>query len=80
MFLAHDATALQALVGPSIFVIRSASGGNTSKRMTGIIELLAATTREYYRTINSVLYSMLANATLLRKWHDACRIIAYGLY
>ncbi len=49
-FLARDATALQALVGPSIFVIRSASGGNNSKCMAGIIELLAATTREYYRT------------------------------
>ncbi len=49
-FLARDVVALQALVGPSIFVIRSASGWNNSKRMMGIIELLAATTREYYRT------------------------------
>ncbi len=45
-FPARGATALQALVGPSIFVIRSASGWNNSKRMTGIIELLADSTRE----------------------------------
>ena len=49
-FPARDATALQALVGPSIFVTRSTIGWNNSKRMTGIIDLLAATTREYYRT------------------------------
>ncbi len=49
-FLAREVVALQALVGPNVFVIRSASGWNNSKRMMGIIELLVATTREYYRT------------------------------
>ncbi len=49
-FLAREVVALQALVGPNIFIIRSASGWNNSKRMVGIIELLATCTRDYYRT------------------------------